>query len=74
MINISKLTTKIDDFATALNGKWEYKNELTKNGEKVCWVILGKVVFVEDENSKNNFPYSVVSWHSSDNGYWGILA
>lgn len=73
MINISKLTSKLDDITTALNGKWEYKNETLKDGSKVGWVILGKIAFAEDETSKNHFPYAVLSWHESDKGYWGIL-
>lgn len=73
MMNISKLTTNLTDIVTALNGKWEYKNERDRDGTVISWVILGKIVFTEDENSRDRFPYSVISWHLSDNGYWGIL-
>lgn len=67
MINISQLTTDTKTFASALNGKWERKSV-----GNTTWVILGQIVFLE--GNANDFPYEVISWHSSDaTGNWGIL-
>ena len=83
MINISKLTTNLSDIVTALNGKWEFRSETDKSGNKICWVILGKIIFCDDLVSKNAYDEKCgykkepkckyLNWHECDGGYWAVL-
>lgn len=67
MVNINSFSN-ISEILVALNGRHEHSDVENKR-----WCIIGKFVYIDDEESMRNFPYKTFRLNRVGRGYIGMI-